>query len=130
MLRMELIQKLILVCELCYIATKGEASLTRMMTDGCNHHGLSLYLEVCCAISNLEQAMTIKGKGTLAYIFCPAIILKDCPGNLNIQNGICSTALFIQKTVRGGYKQVTVTVVSTLSALMNKHHLRLVTDDA
>ena len=87
MLRMELVQKLILVCELCYIATKGEASLTRMMTDGCNHHGLSLYLEVCCAISNLGQAMTIKGKGTLAYIFCPAIIPKDCPGNLNIQMG-------------------------------------------
>ena len=98
MLRMELIQKLILVCELCYIATKGEASLTRMMTDGRNHHGLSLYLEVCCAISNLGQAMTIKGKGTLAYIFCPTIIPKDCPGNLSIQNGN-RTALFIQKTV-------------------------------
>ena len=39
---------------------------------------ISLYLRVCCEISNLGQTVTIKGNGT-KYILCPKRLPKSCP---------------------------------------------------
>lgn len=46
------------------------------------NNGLSLYLSVCCAISNLGQTVTIRDNGISKYILCPKLRPKSCPGKL------------------------------------------------
>ncbi|XP_019859487.1 PREDICTED: ficolin-2-like isoform X1 [Amphimedon queenslandica] len=42
-------------------------------------HEPSLYLRVCCIISNLGQTVTIRGIGKTRYILCPKVQPKSCP---------------------------------------------------
>ena len=53
-----------------------------MSTDCTNtgSGGLSLYLRVCCVVSNLGQSVTIREPGINRYILCPKVRSKLCPG--------------------------------------------------
>ena len=53
-----------------------------MSTDCTNtgSGGLSLYLRVCCVVSNLGQSVTIRETGINKYILCPKVRSKLCPG--------------------------------------------------
>ena len=53
-----------------------------MSTDCTNtgSGGLSLYLRVCCVVSNLGQSVTIRDPGINKYILCPKVRPKPCPG--------------------------------------------------
>ena len=52
-----------------------------MSTDCTNtgSGGLSLYLRVCCVVSNLGQSFTISEPGINKYILCPKVRSKLCP---------------------------------------------------
>ena len=41
-------------------------------------HEPSLYLRVCCIISNLGQTVTIRGISKTRYILCPNVQPKSC----------------------------------------------------
>uniref|UniRef100_A0A1X7UM32 Fibrinogen C-terminal domain-containing protein n=1 Tax=Amphimedon queenslandica TaxID=400682 RepID=A0A1X7UM32_AMPQE len=51
------------------------------MTTGCRSGGLSLYLRVCCVVSNLGQSVSMRGSGTYKHlhIICPKVRPKSCP---------------------------------------------------
>ena len=53
-----------------------------MSTDCTNtgSGGLSLYLRVCCVVSNLGQSVTIRETGINKYILCPKVRSMLCPG--------------------------------------------------
>ena len=48
-------------------------------TGSYQHGGLSLYLRVCCNITNLGQSVTISEPGINRYILCPKVLPKSCP---------------------------------------------------
>ena len=89
------------------IIDKGEGSYC-MSTDCTNtgsyqHGGLSLYLRVCCNITNLGQSVTIRETGIDRYILCPKVRSKSCPGkqNINIVHVIIVYAIFCRNVMPG-----------------------------
>ena len=66
-----------LLCILCCTVT----SYNKMIDCSDKYQqGLSLYQRICCNISNMGQAVTIKENGLRNYIFCPATLPTSCPG--------------------------------------------------
>ena len=59
-----------------------------MSTDCTNtgSGGLSLYLRVCCNITNLGQSVTISEPGINRYILCPKVRSKLCPSGNTMYN--------------------------------------------
>ena len=64
---------------LCLIGTidEGEGSYCMANCSGYKHEP-SLYLRVCCIISNLGQTVTIRGISKTRYILCPNVQPKSC----------------------------------------------------
>uniref|UniRef100_A0A1X7ULS4 Fibrinogen C-terminal domain-containing protein n=1 Tax=Amphimedon queenslandica TaxID=400682 RepID=A0A1X7ULS4_AMPQE len=71
-----------LLLVLLTVPTEGSYCMT---TDCPNtgSGGLSLYLRVCCVVSNLGQSVTIREPGANKYILCPKIRPKSCPSDLS-----------------------------------------------
>uniref|UniRef100_A0A1X7T2A4 Fibrinogen C-terminal domain-containing protein n=1 Tax=Amphimedon queenslandica TaxID=400682 RepID=A0A1X7T2A4_AMPQE len=66
-----------LLLVLLTVPTEG----SHCMTTGCRSGGLSLYLRVCCVVSNLGQSVSMRGSGTYRHlhIICPKVRPKSCP---------------------------------------------------
>ena len=64
----------------------GSYCMSTDCTTAHQHKGLSLYLSVCCAISNLGHTVSIRDNGISKYILCPKVRPKSCPGKLNISS--------------------------------------------
>ena len=68
---------LVLLCMSLVIA-KGEGSHCMATTSGVQH-GLSLYLRVCCARSNLGQTVKMRENNHKKIIICPPVRPHSCP---------------------------------------------------
>ena len=60
------------------IIVKGEGSHCMATTSGAQH-GLSLYLRVCCANSNLGQTVHMRENNREKIIICPSVRPLSCP---------------------------------------------------
>ena len=70
-----------LLLVLLTVPTEGSYCMSTdcINTGSYQHGGLSLYLRVCCNITNLGQSVTISEPGINRYILCPKVLPKSCP---------------------------------------------------
>ena len=81
---------------LCLIVTIDEGEGSYCMTDCTGYkHQPSLYLRTCCIISNLGQAVTIRGIDTTRYILCPKVQPKSCPKGILYKTRIVYDILIV-----------------------------------
>ena len=73
-----------LLLVLLTVPTEGSYCMSTDCTNtgSYQHGGLSLYLRVCCNITNLGQSVTISEPGINRYILCPKVLPKSCPKEL------------------------------------------------
>ena len=69
---------------LCIVLASHEGQGSYCVSTDCTigYGRLSLYLRVCCVVSNLGQTVTIRETGINRYILCPKVLPKSCPGKL------------------------------------------------
>ncbi|XP_019861663.1 PREDICTED: uncharacterized protein LOC109590187 [Amphimedon queenslandica] len=85
---------------LCLIVTIDEGEGSYCMADCTGYkHEPSLYLRVCCIISNLGQTVTIRGIGKTRYILCPKVRPKSCLSD----NRDCKSLFETGNTTSGVY---------------------------
>ena len=73
-----------LLLVLLTVPTEGSYCMSTDCTNtgSYQHGGLSLYLRICCNITNLGQSVTISEPGINRYILCPKVLPKSCPKEL------------------------------------------------
>lgn len=97
-MQLKMVLLLILLLQSVTSASCRIQSITSDGSTACGAAGLSLYLTVCCAKSNLGQSATINDNDITSYILCPTVTPRSCPppGNGSNNNVIVMILLLLR----------------------------------
>ena len=90
--------KMVLLLILLLQSVTSACTIQSITSDGstaCGAAGLSLYLTVCCAKSNLGQSVTINDNDITSYILCPTVTPRSCPPPGNGSNNVIVMILLL-----------------------------------